>query len=417
MDRSDALERLFEASALVYVSKAHHESCAALERAPNPAIPSPLALSLRIKRARKDLSPNVRVQATHALSVVDGFLRGIAKECSNLGTYQDTMGVAARFGVLAASLVREEVPRSTLEMSSALTTAYAQAQVERDAAVLAATPPGYRTKATSPTTRNDKGTIEWSTEADYDARHGRWKESTTTARQERIAFTDLLVRREKGRKEGLVPDVDAQDALAERVEKLIDLEQQNAARWKNQLAEKPTITVEGASVADPPSTPPEPMRSGPTRSDPTVAPSAPTAAPHATPAPSMPPATPSAPGGAVVPSTPRYVSPEESFERDLRQRCQTWIANSGRRTIEEAQACVDAQRAAMSAIRSRYHRGQEAERNWRAKQSRGPMPVPSVRIPWPASRWFRQDRDGAEADYAVRIFKWILDDEPKEQKR
>lgn len=227
IDRTDALERLFEASALVYLAKAHHEDSATRNRAPNPSIPSPLALSLRIKRARKALPPNVRGQASKALAVLDGFLRGVAKECSTLGTYVDTLHVAARFGVLAASLVREEVPRSTLEMSNAITCAYAQAQVERDAAVLAATPPGYRTRASSPTTKNDRGTVEWSTEADYQDRHARWKDSTTQARQERTAFTDLLLRREKGRQQGIVSNVDAHDALAQRVEVLIAAEQAN----------------------------------------------------------------------------------------------------------------------------------------------------------------------------------------------
>lgn len=217
------------------------------------------------------------------------------------------------------------------------------------------------------------------------------------------------------------------NGLAERVEVLIAAEQANAERWRKELTEKnasveaPSATAHRGAVADPPTSSPEQLRSGPVRSDSTVAPGAPTAASQTSPAPPSPSVVTSpltSPLASVqAPSTPRYVSPEEGFERDLRQRCQTWIANSGRRTIDEAQACVDAQRAAMAAIRSRYHRGQEAERNWRAKQSRGQMPVPSVRIPWPASKWFRQDRDGAEADYSVRVFHWILEDEPKEQKR
>lgn len=240
VDQGDALERLFEAAALVHVAE-EHERAVRAGRPPSPAVPSVDALGWRIKRARSALPPVIRGEATSALAVVDGFLRQVATEARNLGTYADVLPVAARFGVLAASILREERPRSTLELAAALTCAFWTGQAERDAAVLAATPPGHRAKVAVPTKRGEGGTVERSSTADYGERHQRAKESTTQARQERVAFVDLLLRREKGRQQGIVPQDDRDHALADRIDALLAKEQRDIELGKKLLAERVVV--------------------------------------------------------------------------------------------------------------------------------------------------------------------------------
>lgn len=135
------------------------------------------------------------------------------------------------------------------------------------------------------------------------------------------------------------------------------------------------------------------------------APPAPPAAPTTSPAPTMSVASPSAPVGNVTPASPVHMSDEER----LRQLCKEFLANEPRRTIEQAQLCNELQTKAEVIVLGSYRAAQDAEQRWQREGRRGRPPVPMLRVPWPASDWFRNHGDGREASYAARVYGWVLD--------
>ena len=237
-DRAEAghpLARLFEARSISFIV-AEHEAMVESGRPRVPGMPSANAIRWREKRARNGLRPAERAQATRALVPLDAFFRAVAREVRTLGGWQDALAMAGRFGLIAASLLREEDPRGTLEMSAAISTAFWAAQVERDAAMLMATPPGLSASVRTSKT-GDAGTVTRATAASYAERHQRAQQSTTCARQERIALADLLLRREKGRRLGLVGNASADSALAERMDAILAADRAAVERGRQMLTE------------------------------------------------------------------------------------------------------------------------------------------------------------------------------------
>lgn len=202
VSQSDALERLFEATALRYLALA-------FERAGETVRPSSAALEDRAKRAREALrlmpgGAAMCIDATRALGATESFLADVARQALARRTLEDSQRVAARFAVLAASIIREENPRSTIELTGAIMLAAWQAQAERDLAALHATPRDFSAKATTKGMVADGGTLTKEVAVSYAERHARAGVASTHARQERVAFVDTLIRREKGRQSGHV---------------------------------------------------------------------------------------------------------------------------------------------------------------------------------------------------------------------
>ncbi|MCW5832340.1 MAG: hypothetical protein KIS78_07880 [Labilithrix sp.] len=369
-----------------------------------------------MRRARKALrtGPNGAAlceDATKALGSCEGFLSTYAREVELRGSFADALHFAARFGIVAASLVREEMPRSTLEMSTVLLAAYWIVQAERDVAILGASRPGYVVKARSGESTPNGQTIAREQTVDYEERHRLAVASTTQSRHERLTLVDIGYRRAKGRKEGLVPQHANPDLMA-RFDRLIAAQDRAAEASRKALeAKAQVVVVEHASTAR--ITPAEPLRSGPERTPPPVPPGASPAPSRTSPPPSHPAAAPSAPRVDQAPAAPVPMSDEEK----LRQLCREWIANSGRETVEQAKACVELQSKAEGIVLGCYRAAQDAERRWERQQRRGRMPVVPMRVTWPASDWFRRHRDGSEADYAQRVFGWELETEPKGAKQ